>query len=111
MYENLHFYFVLFDYYLSDSTKYWSWSFSLYDGPLILITEQWWSNLSSSTLVNVGSPKTSGHLENTGLVVMMVDVFSYLLDMRLKNRFAVSEHLLTGTIGESEYPYIFGDVI
>ena len=71
----------------------------------MFITEQWWSSLSSRTLVSTGSWNISDHLENGLLVVIIVDSFSYRLAMRLKNRLAesngssaVSDMLLSGSL-------------
>ena len=77
-------------FFYSWSARFCSWSFSLYEGPLILITEQWCSKRSSKALVSTGSPKISAHFEKIRFVVMIVLVFSYLFDIRLKKRFAVS---------------------
>ena len=73
----------------------WSWSLSLYDGPLMFNTELWWRSLSNKALVRTGSPNTSGHLENVRFVVIIVLDFSYLFAMRLKNRLAVSASIFS----------------
>ena len=69
---------------------YCIWSFSLYEGPLMLITEQWCSSLSNRAFVSTGSWKISAHFEKGLLVVIIVDSFSYLLAIRLKKRLAES---------------------
>ena len=73
----------------------WSWSLSLYDGPLMFNTDLWWRSLSNKALVRTGSPNTSGHLENVRFVVIIVLDFSYLFAMRLKNRLAVSASIFS----------------
>lgn len=73
----------------------WSWSSSLYDGPLMFNTELWWRSLSNKALVRTGSPNTSGHFENVRFVVKIVLDFSYLFAMRLKNRLAVSASIFS----------------
>ena len=73
----------------------WSWSLSLYDGPLMFNTELWWRSLSNKALVRTGSPNTSGHFENVRFVVKIVLDFSYLFAMRLKNRLAVSASIFS----------------